>query len=331
MESARWIDTAHRHVRLLFALAGALGLLAGCGKSVSDVVGAARGRRLETPPLARAAHSFVLRELTIDCTLPPLPDDVPVYAVRNADVDRQTAQGMADRLGLGATVQDRDWAFLARSGSGELVVNKQTGRWSYSSASGESGVEPLSAVLPDEEYRRLATDFLAKNGLMKPSAEFDRVVKNTASRLVDGKDVTYPFSVVAVFRHREISGIPVTGVGEKIWVEFGDAGKIVGADCVWREAEDTPIARYRIIAPEAAASGIESGRGQILTQGEQRPAPGTSGRVLSVHLAYYSHADGDDQKYLIPYYQLKGVNSGGTRFLATIEALSPADLKVTGH
>jgi len=170
-------------------------------------------------------------------------------------------------------------------------------------------------VLSDEEYKKLALEFLTSCGLMKEEAEFRDVNKeNTVTIVENGVEKKLPFMIEVRFGRKK-DDIPWGGVGPKISVYFGENGKIIGAASVWREVE--PFREYPIKEFSKALEDIKQGKATIY-----EALPNDSGKVKEVRLMYRLDPIGYQQEYVIPYFMVIGTNSKGTPFAAFTRAIS---------
>ncbi|MDT3699689.1 MAG: hypothetical protein RO469_09685 [Thermincola sp.] len=289
-------------------------------KANSVKAGAENLPKLEIRPLSKTGSSGNLANVNVVTPLPNLPTELAVYKVKKPDLTGEQVKQQALKLGItNGTVKESPIDFKVLTPEGDYIVDKETGSFSYLIKDFELQTEPLKTILSDEEYKKLATDFLNNKGLMKTEAIFKDVNKgNTVTVLENGLEKHYPFMIEVRFG-RDLNNLQWDGVGPKISVYLGENGKIIGAASVWREVEVAN--KYPIISVALALEQIKSNDAIIYDAGAN-----DTGTIKEIKLMYMSDPIGYDQQNVIPYYMMVGTNEAGKPFAAFTRAISKSYL-----
>lgn len=252
-----------------------------------------------------------------------MPTELTVYKVKNPNLTGEQVKEQAVKLGItNGAVKESPTDFKILTPEGDYVVGKETGSFSYLTKEFELQTEPLKTTLSDEEYKKLATDFLVNKGLMKTEAIFKDINKgNTVTVPENGVEKHYPFMIEVRFG-RDLNNIRWDGVDPKISVYFGENGKIIGAASVWREVE--PSTKYPIIPVSSALEQIKSNNAMIYDA-----EINDTGTINEIKLMYMNDTVGYDQQNIIPYYMMVGTNKAGKLFAAFTRAIAKSYLSET--
>ncbi|SFQ46111.1 hypothetical protein SAMN05444406_1563 [Caldicoprobacter faecalis] len=267
-------------------------------------------------PMPKSGSGGNFLSLTLDIPEPQFPEKMMVYKVIKPALTKEMIREQAAKLGVVGSVEETEVDFRVMAANGSIFsVDKETGSINFTTKEFETAVSPLKTVLSDEEYKKLALEFLTSCGLMKEEAEFRDVNKeNTVTIVENGVEKKLPFMIEVRFGRKK-DDIPWGGVGPKISVYFGENGKIIGAASVWREVE--PFREYPIKEFSKALEDIKQGKATIY-----EALPNDSGKVKEVRLMYRLDPIGYQQEYVIPYFMVIGTNSKGTPFAAFTRAIS---------
>ncbi|MCL6472649.1 MAG: hypothetical protein K6T91_07560 [Firmicutes bacterium] len=277
--------------------------------------------KLAVRPLGELGPTGSRLNLKTSGPLPNFPEKIMVYKTRKPSVTKVSVLTQAKKLGISGVVRDSDLALSVRASAGDFHMDKDTGSFDYLTKDFEHQVFPLKNVLSDKEYKRLATDFLNKNGLLKKGAVFERINRDiTVTTGLSGKETKSPIMVEAVFGSKKLNGFEWVGTGPKISVYFGENGKIIGASSTWREVE--PFKEYPIISIDEAVKQIRDGKAIIYDQYIDN-----NGMIRDAKIVYLSEPIGYNQKYVIPYYSITYINQPGDLFTVLTPAI-PADYLV---
>jgi len=278
--------------------------------------------KLVVRPLDMTGSAGNLVDLRMDIALPDFPSEMKVYKVKKPTITGDQVLAQAKKLGISGEVKETPVDFRVKSPNGDYIVDKATGSFTYFTKEFELQTDPLKTLLSDEEYQKLATDFLIGKGLMKEDAVFRDVNRNNVTLSRDGINSPVPYMIEVRYGSKDLNGIRFGGVGPKIIVIFGESGKITGAFSVWREVE--AFKEYPIISIDEALSQIKAGKATIYDA-----SLNDSGVVKEAKLMYHNDPLGYLQEFVIPYYMVTGTNSAGKPFAAFTRAIPENLLKVT--
>lgn len=231
-------------------------------------------------PMPKSGSGGNFFSLTLDIPEPQFPEKMMVYKVIKPALTKEMIREQAAKLGVVGSVEETEVDFRVIAANGSIFsVDKETGSINFTTKEFETAVSLLKTVLSDEEYKKLASDFLTSCGLMKEEAEFRDVNKeNTVTIVENGVEKKLPFMIEVRFG-RKADDIPWGGVGPKISVYFGENGKIIGAASVWRDVE--PFREYPIKEFSKALEDIKQGKATIYDA-----LSNDSGKIKKVRLMY---------------------------------------------
>ncbi len=254
-----------------------------------------------------------------------LPDSgsVMVYRVKTTQVNEDTVRALANRLGVtGGACEETPESLYLRGDQATVTVDKVSGAVYYDTAALEGTGRPLEDVRDDGYYQAEAEKFLKDHDLWREDAVYAGISQETVTAAdSQGHDRTQPLSIHVQFCSRPLNGLSWAGVGPKISVFFGEAGAVIGAAIYWPTVE--PYKEYPTISGEEALANIMAGRGTIV-MAETAESKGT---VEKVELVYWCDPVGYPQRFVAPYYKMRGKTADGKEFTAYTRAL-PADLVV---
>jgi len=270
--------------------------------------------KITVEPLAKTGSDGSFSNLSAGDIKPTIPGKAIVYKVKTPIITKENVSAQALKLGISGTARETSVDISVKSPTGDYIVDKESGADVYMTKDFELQAFPLKTLLSDETYRKLATDFLNEKGLMKGDAVFKGVNRGNTYTSGDGSINQAPFMIEIGFSRKALNGIEWAGVGPRITVQFGENGKIIGADSVWREVE--PFKEYPVISFSEALDKVKAGNAAIYNVGLN-----DSGVVEGAKLVYMSDPVGSHQEYVIPYYELKGKSGSGKSFIAYTRAI----------
>ncbi|MGB8452173.1 MAG: hypothetical protein WCD89_07550 [Anaerocolumna sp.] len=103
-------------------------------------------------------------------------------------------------------------------------------------------------------------------------------------------------------------------MGPKICVFFGENGEIIGTYSVWIEVEE--YEEYPTVDSQKAIDNVLNGKAIISNIGKE-----DSGNINNIEIIYDMESLRSNQKYVIPYYMIKGKNVSGNDFTALTRAI----------
>ncbi|ACM60048.1 hypothetical protein B0S90_1231 [Caldicellulosiruptor bescii] len=176
-----------------------------------------------------------------------------------------------------------------------LEYEIDTGRWHYEDSKGLDNDDPQN--LPsDEEAKKIALDFLKKNGLYDKRFIYCAVTDSSS-----GDKITNDYKVhhKNVYFYPEIKGKPVYGVS-RILVVVGDNGKIVEVYKWYKEIEE--YKKVKIISAEKAFEKVKNRKSSNSINHKAKSAT-----IKEVFLAYWEDAGTiEEQPYLQPVWVFAG-------------------------
>lgn len=276
--------------------------------------------KIAVQPLAKSGSSGNFAELEVDVAQSNFPSKVMVYKAKKPDLTKDKILAQAAKLGISGDITESDIDFSIKSPNGDYIVDKASGADVYMTKEFELQAFPLKTILSDDEYKKLATDFLIEKGLMKEDAFYKGVNRGNTYTSGDETVKQSPFMIEVGFGRKDLNGIEWAGVGPRITVQFGENGRIIGADSVWREVE--PHAEYPVISLDEAVNQVRAGKATIYNVDLN-----DKGTINEARLVYMSESVGVKQEFVIPYYKLSGKTSAGRPFMAYTRAI-PENLLV---
>ena len=254
-----------------------------------------------------------------------------VFETSAADVDEEYLNLFKKSIGFGeCTMTDDDEAMSITDDKGNfLTVFKASGTITYYSTpeGGDTPVDESSELLSDEEYMRIASDWLSHTGLLTDEyTEKDAVVADNGFVTKtddDGTEHTYPTFKTVTYPFYDLEGIEVGGVAPRIAVDVTLDGRIKNVVKIQREYK--PLAEYPLQSIEKAIRKLKDGEGVFCVSDNA----GQKGIIENVKLAYYNTDVMDDCPYLLPVYIFEGT-SEGSQFTAMVYALEEDCYTVTG-
>lgn len=281
--------------------------------------------KLSVRPLDISGSGGFFKELKICAPMPDFPSEVMVYKVISPTITKEEVSAQAKKLGISGEVKEGlNGLGLTVLGivspEGSYSVDKETGSFDYTTKEFELQAFPLKTLLSDEEYKKLATEFLVAKGLLSENAVWRDVNRNNVVGNSAGE--RFPYMIEVRYGHKDLNGIRFGGVGPEITVVFGENGKITSAFSVWREVE--PFKDYPIISLNEAVEQVKAGKATIYDA-----KPNDIGTIKEAKLIYQNEPKDYQQQYVIPHYMFVGTNSEGKKFAAFTRAIPETLLQVT--
>ncbi|CDF58636.1 hypothetical protein [Thermobrachium celere] len=292
------------------------GFISGCNGSLNDD----KLVKIKVNPLGITGSGGNFNKLNIGIDKNNIPQKCKVYKVKAPKIDINQIKEKANKLGIEGKLTEDKKIIRVRGETGDLIVDKITGSERYFTKQMRGDVEPkpIKNILKDEEYVKLASDFLNKYGFSKPNIVLKGVNKGYRIGTVDkqGNETQSVAKVEVMFESKPVDGIKYTGIGPKISVWFGDNGEIIGYSSIWREIEE--VGNYPLISIDEAVENIKKGKALIynLSNSDEE------GTIESWELVLWSDPDGYEQKYVIPHYIFKGKTKDGRVFTIVTRAIS---------
>lgn len=170
-----------------------------------------------------------------------------------------------------------------------------------------SNVQPTS--LPDTvASKKIAEDFLDKNGLMPSDAIFNSVSPGQSSFMNT--------SVMIVLYDRKINGLPVVSAGypkgNQLEIDLGNNGEIAQFYETWREVQ--PYKKVSIKTPQKAYDDLQNGKDVLTETYLWESLCGMTGygtaNITDISLGYLMQPSEQEQEYVMPVYIFKGNITG---------------------
>lgn len=266
--------------------------------------------KLEMNPLALTGSNGYFNDLKVDTAIPQIPSQMKVYKVKDLNLSKEDMNKLMNKFEMKGEVKVNDREFAVVDGEKTLVLDKKTGSYNYYTKKLTSAVKPIQNLLSDEEYKKLAEKYLTEKNLMKDGAYYRKTLRHTVGKVGQPEQVCL---VETVFT-KDLNGQRFSGVGPKICVFFGENGEIIGTYSVWKEVEE--YNDYPIIDVQKAIDNVLNRKAIIANAGK-----GDSGSINNIEIIYDMESLRSNQKYVIPYYMIKGENVSGNDFTALTRAV----------
>lgn len=177
-----------------------------------------------------------------------------------------------------------------------FTYEAETGRWEYIDEEEMYLNDNPTNIPSDEEAKRIATEFLKKEGLFSERFTYCTVVPaSSGDKLTNDYKVHYK----DVYFYPSINGKPIYGVS-RIVISVGDNGKIIGVLKWYKDFEE--YKKVKIIPAEKALERVK--RRQASNNINPRAKSATINKVF---LAYWEDAGTiEEQPYLQPVWVFAG-------------------------
>jgi hypothetical protein len=244
----------------------------------------------DIPTSNQQGYTFNLNA-ALKTDLDALPKEATVYELIRSTPTLDDAQKLADRLSIGAAVQDKGNGTFEASGTGQVFVSADLVQY-FSLQDVREGTLP-----GDSEAIAFAREWLRLTGLLPPDLGDAQVV----GRIQDS------LRVVVQFLPEEpksvLSGYP------SITVTLGPTGTILEASLRWAEIRRGDV--YQLRPAQEAWKDVESGQAYVeveLPEDETPAGTEVKGTVTysSVVLAYTTAGPPGGRQFLEPIYVFRG-------------------------
>ncbi len=267
---------------------------------------------------------------------PAVPPTLPSYALKPAAVTERSIQQLADTFGLRVSdmaPQHGKWEVdetgTDPSQKRSLSVFAASGAFTYTY---DNLVYPATMTEPKlparTEAHEAAVRFLKDSGLLPADAltgagdvQFtNAVISERDGR--DGRILRQVSTNLEVRFPRTLGGHAVTGPGAKLYVIFGDGGRVVGVTRAWREVEGAAESLPAVQAEEAVRM-LQEGAGVIDVE-----ASCSQAEITRMEVVYWMDSPRLEQRVALPVYHLEGRCLSATGAPAgDFEAYAPAALE----
>lgn len=268
-------------------------------------------------------NNGTIKSINIKIDKKKLPKKFMVYKVKSVILDKDKIKEKALKFGISGDVTDDGESLCVKDKNAIFLVNKNTGSEQYLTNKMSGEAIPMTIVLDDKEYEKLAEKFLKDKGLSRSDMVFGRINTSTVTNSdANGEETVKIFRIEALFFSKPVDGIKYTGVGPKISVWFGDNAEIIGYGRIWREIEkyqEYPLEDFdqicaKIKNQEGLIYGIDS--------------PDEYVDINNVDVILRSDPDGLKQQYVIPHYEITGKTKEKKDFKIIIPAVRDDYLNV---
>lgn len=260
-------------------------------------------------PMVGAAGDF--SELKIDTIMPELPKQMKVFKVKDLKLSKEDMIKQMNQFDVNGEINENDDEYAVVDGEKTFILDKKTGSINYYTKELTNTIKPIENLLLDEEYKEMAEIYLKEKDLMSDGVYYKKTLRHMVGKTNQPEQVC----LVEVVFTTDLEGQRFTGVGPKICVFFGENAEIIGMYSVWKELE--AYENYPIVSPEKAIENIINKKAIIINAAE-----GDVGNIYDIEIIYDMESLRSNQKYIIPYYYVKGENSNGNEFTALTRAIS---------
>lgn len=290
-----------RYKKILYVFAASFIVIVGSFMAIADNNGSLD--KLQMNPLPISGSNGYFKEINVNTRIPKTPEKMMVYKVMDAGLEEEDMERYMDKLGIDAKMRKNDRGYVTVDGTTTFSLDKKTGSFNYYTQELSDAIKPLNTLLTDEEYKKIAENFLNKKGLMKKDAYYRKTLRHVVGKSNGSEEVCL---VETVFT-RDLNGIRWTGVGPKISVFFGENAEIIGASCIWQEVEK--YKEYPIINGEESIKNVRNNKNSIISVEKA-----AIGNVEEIKLVYNMESVRSNQKYVTPYYLFKGKTESKREF-----------------
>lgn len=260
----------------------------GGGKAQSEVT-----KQLPPPDIPTSnqqGYTFKLKA-ALKSDLVALPKEATVYELVRSTPTMGDAQKLADRLKIGAQVQDKGNGTFEATGTGQVFISADLVQY-FSLETVRQGALP-----GDDEAIAFAREWLRLTGLLPPNLGDAQVV----GRIQDSQRIVVQF--LPVEPKALLSGYP------SITVTLGPTGTILEASLRWADIRRGDV--YQLRPAGEAWKDVQSGQAYIQVDIPASDAPaGTeisgSASYSSVDLGYTTAGPPGGHQYLEPIYVFRG-------------------------
>jgi hypothetical protein len=244
----------------------------------------------DIPTSNQQGYTFNLKA-ALRADLDALPREATVYELIRSVPTKDDAQQIADRLQIGAPVEDKGDGIFEAAGSGEVFISADLVQY-FSLAEVREGTLP-----GDSDAIAFAREWLRLTGLLPPDLGDASVVGRVEESQRD----------IVKFLPEEPKGV-LSGY-PSVTVTLGPTGTILEASLRWAEIRRGDL--YQLRPAQEAWKDVESGQAYIEVELPEEEAPaGTevTGAVTysGVSLAYTTAGPPGGRQYLEPIYVFRG-------------------------
>jgi len=263
----------------------------------------------DIPTSNQQGYTFNL-ESALRVDLDSLPKEARTYQLLRQAPTKEEAQRIADRLKIGAEVEDRGNDTWEATGIGQVFVAPDLVQY-FSLEEVREGDLPS-----DDEAIAFAREWLRLTGLLPPDLGSAEVV----GRIEDSQ------RVVVQFRPEEPKGI--LAAYPSITVTLGPTGTILEASIRWAEIKRGDL--YLLRSPREAWNEVQSGEAYLeveLPEDVVEPGEEVKGTASysGVSIAYTTAGPPGSLQYLVPIFVFRGrMRPEGSDQTYPIRAFVPA-------
>jgi hypothetical protein len=263
----------------------------------------------DIPTSNQQGYTFALKS-TLRVDLDTLPKEARVYELLRQAPTKAEAQQIADRLKIGAEVQDKGNDTWEATGLGQVFIAPDVIQY-FSLEDVREGKLPN-----DKEAIAFAREWLRLTGLLPPDLGEAEVV----GRIEESQ------RLVVQFRPEEPKRI--MSAYPSITVTMGPTGTILEASIRWAEIKRGDL--YLLRQPKDAWNEVQSGEAYLeveLPEGVAQPGDDINGTATysGVDIAYTTAGPPGSRQYLVPIFVFRGrMRPEGSKETYPIRAYVPA-------
>jgi len=276
-------------------------------------------------PLLVEGEQGNFKEIKLEKKDYKLPQEFLVFKVIKYQVNKEIIKRTVQELELNGELVETDEDFYVTAKEGNFLVDKFTGSYKYLSSKIENeNYGNIQSLLDEKEYINKAKIFLKEKDLILPNMSDKGVVapfEKTERVDSDGAIIEETNSIGVTFKQNNLNGVKIKGVEPKIKVLFDNNGDVVGALSVWRNFE--AYKNYPLISLNEAIEKIKKNEAYL-----RYVSKDDTGLIDEIEIVYFNDPLGYKQKYLIPFYLMKGKATGDKIFEAYIPAISSRYIKI---
>jgi hypothetical protein len=274
--------------------------------------------KLRINPLAKDTGLFP-DKINIFINESSMPKLGKIYKIKHYNIPIERVKKLTESLDIRGNIKDLNKYYSVKDNVSELFIdkNKNFQRYIKNSSKGSIPDFPAESRLQDEDYIRIAKDFLNKNGLSRTDMVFASVTPNIskeAAKKYKSKIPEYPFMEVH-FSSIPIEGTTFLGDGPLINIWISKFGEVWGYEYFWRELDY--FNDCSLISLQQALKQIHLEKGVV-----QNDTMSTEADITSVELVLLHDPPEFYQEYVIPHFLFKGKTKDGGEFSVLLRAIS---------
>lgn len=260
------------------------------------------------------------------------PNEVMVYKIVPYKYDEKELISITSSLNMEGEINTEDTFYYLRDDDRTFAIDKITGSYDYvTTQSTEDSTKAIDESKPNSYYIDIANTFIENANIneyrtFKEPTVYDFMKIEYIDQETQ-KMVTVTTQKAVQYLHKDLNGMEISGVAPRLTIAINSNGNIVNMLNPWGFYEEYNT--YPIILLNEAVSIIannDKSKSSIL-------GASTDDSIIidDAKLVYFSPADYEKSKYLVPYYLLEGINKDNEQISAFVCAVSDDNLSISEY